>query len=150
MRLSRATYAVLIMSLWLPAGTAIAGDPSPSRMIVLGVDGMDPLLLRRFMAEGETPNLEKLASMGGFMPLGTSIPPQSPVAWSNFITGMDPGGHGLFDFIALDRERLIPYLSSARVEKPAIKPLEIGRWRIPLSSERTLLLRDGQAFWEIL
>lgn len=120
------------------------------RMILLGVDGMDPTYLQQFMAEGVLPNLARLAKQGGFMPLGTSIPPQSPVAWSNFITGMNPGGHGIFDFIALDRTSLLPYLSAARVEKSTREPLAIGRWRIPLSAEKTVLLRDGQAFWEIL
>lgn len=102
------------------------------------------------MADGDMPNLEKLADMGGFMSLGTSTPPQSPVAWSNFITGMDPGGHGIFDFIALDRTTLLPYLSASRVEESDSEPLKIGRWRIPLVSQETVLLRDGQAFWEIL
>jgi predicted AlkP superfamily phosphohydrolase/phosphomutase len=111
---------------------------------------MDPVMLKEFMEDGDTPNLKRLAEMGGFMPLGTSTPPQSPVAWSNFITGMDPGGHGIFDFIALDRDTLLPYLSAARVEHSDREPLEIGRWRIPLGAEETVLLRDGQAFWEVL
>ena len=129
---------------------AVAQDVPSDRMIILGVDGMDPVMLAQFMRDGDTPNLKKLAEQGGFMPLGTSTPPQSPVAWSNFITGMDPGGHGIFDFVALDRDTLLPYLSSARVEKSDREPLALGRWRIPLSSEETVMLRDGQAFWEIL
>jgi predicted AlkP superfamily phosphohydrolase/phosphomutase len=124
--------------------------PADARMIILGVDGMDPVMLKQFMQDGDTPNLLKLAEQGGFMPLGTSTPPQSPVAWSNFITGMDPGGHGIFDFIALDRDTLLPYLSAARVENADREPLSLGRWRLPLSSEETVLLRDGQAFWEVL
>ncbi|MEQ1803653.1 MAG: alkaline phosphatase family protein, partial [Gammaproteobacteria bacterium] len=82
-------------------------------MIVLGVDGMDPQLLRQYMADGDTPNLQRLAGLGGFVPLATAVPPQSPVAWSDFITGMDAGGHGIFDFVAFDRQNLAPYLSIA-------------------------------------
>ena len=41
----------------------------------------------------------------GVRSLGTSTPPQSPVAWSNFITGRNPGGHGVFDFIHRDAEK---------------------------------------------
>lgn len=119
-------------------------------MIVLGVDGMDPVLLRQYMADGDTPNLQRLAALGGFAPLATAVPPQSPVAWSDFITGMDAGGHGIFDFVAFDRQTLSPYLSIARVEPPARKPLAVGRWRIPLGTERTVLLRHGRAFWEVL
>lgn len=127
-----------------------ASAESARRMVLFGVDGMDPVLLQQFMEDGDTPNLKRLAKAGGFMPLGTSIPPQSPVAWSNFITGMNPGGHGIFDFIALDRDTMLPYLSAARVESSGREPLAIGRWRIPLSAEETVLMRDGQAFWEIL
>ncbi len=120
------------------------------RMIVLGVDGMDPVFLSEMMAAGEVPNLARMAETGGFKPLGTSIPPQSPVAWSNFITGMNPGGHGIFDFVALDRNTLAPYLSAARVQPSRMPTLSLGKWRVPLGSEATMLLRDGQAFWEVL
>ena len=63
-------------------------------MLVIGFDGMDYGLTRRLIAEGKLPHLERLANAGSFAPLGTTIPPQSPVAWSDFITGMDAGGHG--------------------------------------------------------
>ncbi|MCI0734422.1 MAG: alkaline phosphatase family protein, partial [Methylococcaceae bacterium] len=95
-------------------------------------------------------NFSRLAEQGGFMNLGTSVPPQSPVAWSNFITGMDSGGHGIFDFIALDRKLLLPYQSTSKTEQPDTEPLAFGKWRIPLVSGKTLQMRDGQAFWEIL
>jgi len=123
---------------------------APTRMIVLGVDGMDPNLLQELLDKGELPNLKALIERGGFTPLGTSNPPQSPVAWSNFITGMNPGGHGLFDFIALDREQMAPYLSASTVLPGRFKPIEIGKWRLPISSDQTVLLRQGTAFWELL
>jgi predicted AlkP superfamily phosphohydrolase/phosphomutase len=125
-------------------------EAAPRRLVVLGVDGMDPVLLRQYMAEGIVPNLAKLAAKGGFQPLGTSLPPQSPVAWSNIITGMDPGGHGLFDFLHIDRATLDPFLSASKVEKSGLEPIPLGRWRIPLGTEKTVLLRDGKAFWEYL
>ena len=126
------------------------GPEAGHRLIVLGIDGMDPVLLRSFIAEGVTPNLGRLAEAGGFIELGTSIPPQSPVAWSNLITGMDPGGHGIFDFLGLERDTLLPYMSTARVVPREWEPLAIGRWRIPLDSEQTEQRRDGRAFWELL
>ena len=132
-RLALAT--VLVGAGLLSGASPAASQHGDHRLIVLGIDGMDPQLLRRYMGEGVLPNLSKLAGMGGFIELGTSIPPQSPVAWSNFITGMDSGGHGIFDFIGLDRKTLIPYLSIARVEKPKREPLKLGQWRIPLGSE---------------
>ncbi|HMF13192.1 MAG TPA: alkaline phosphatase family protein, partial [Gemmataceae bacterium] len=69
------------------------------KVIVIGIDGMDPRLCEAMMAAGRLPNLTKLRATGGFSPLGTSIPPQSPVAWANFINGAGPGSHGIFDFI---------------------------------------------------
>ena len=111
----------------------VRGANAPSRMVILGVDGMDPKLLAQYMEEGVVPNLSRLASTGGFMPLGTSIPPQSPVAWSTFITGMDPGSHGIFDFLHLDRENLTPYMSTSRIQGTSLT-LPMGRWRIPLKS----------------
>ena len=71
-----------------------------------------------------TPNLSRLASTGGFMPLQTSLPPQSPVAWSTFITGMDPGSHGIFDFLHLDRENLTPYMSTTRIQGASLTLLD--------------------------
>ncbi|MEZ5047980.1 MAG: alkaline phosphatase family protein [Chitinophagaceae bacterium] len=144
MRLGLALLCLLV------ATSAQATDPSAKRMVVLAVDGLDPTLLQQFMGEGIVPNMTKLAAQGGLQPLGTSVPPQSPVAWSNFITGMDPGGHGLFDFVALDRTTLKPYLSASRVESESWGTLSVGRWRLPLASQETVLLRKGQAFWEVL
>ena len=135
-------------------GTALAATgmaaPDKERMVILGIDGMDPVMLQQFMDAGLMPNFKRLAEEGHFMKLGTSIPPQSPVAWSNFITGMDAGGHGIFDFIALERDTMLPYLSTSKVKKSARKPLAIGRWRIPLGADKTLQMRDGTAFWAIL
>jgi len=126
------------------------GSASPSKkVIVLGIDGMDPVILQKLMDEGKMPNFSSLAAQGTFTPLGTSIPPQSPVAWSDFITGMDPGGHGIFDFIHREPEAYIPYLSTSKTEEPD-KTIEIGDWVIPLSGGGTKLLRRGRAFWQIL
>ena len=120
------------------------------RMVVLGIDGLDPELLQQFIDEGILPNFAALAQPGHFAKLGTTTPPQSPVAWSSFLTGMDPGGHGIFDFIALDRKKLLPYMSTARVEPSDWEPIEMGKWCIPLGAAETLQLRDGVAFFEIL
>jgi predicted AlkP superfamily phosphohydrolase/phosphomutase len=123
--------------------------PVTKKLLVIGIDGMDPQLLERFTAEGKMPNFSALAARGSFTRLSTSIPPQSPVAWSNLITGMDPGGHGIFDFIHREPATLAPYLSTSRVEPPK-HILPLGSWRLPLTSGATVLLRHGKSFWEIL
>ncbi|MBM4149385.1 MAG: hypothetical protein FJ224_10115 [Lentisphaerae bacterium] len=118
-------------------------------VVILGIDGLDPLLLRRFIAEGRMPHAQRLAAEGCLARCGTSSPPQSPVAWSDFIAGTDPGGHGIFDFIHRDPATLLPYLSTSRV-KPASRNLPLGRLRIPLAPSRVSNLRRGDAFWPIL
>lgn len=119
------------------------------KVIILGLDGLDPGLASRWMAAGKLPNLSRLQSGGGFRPLLSSIPPQSPVAWATFITGRDPGGHGICDFIQRDPKTYLPYLSIARTDPPR-RTLSLGQWRLPLSGARVRSLREGPAFWDLL
>ncbi|HUT25006.1 MAG TPA: alkaline phosphatase family protein, partial [Sumerlaeia bacterium] len=109
----------------IPAGCARPGA-GPSRrgrrrarkVLILGIDGMDAQLLPRYAAAGLMPNFKRFMDEGDFRPLRTTQPPQSPVAWSSFITGMDPGGHGIFDFVHRDPRTMAPYLSMSRVQPP--------------------------------
>jgi predicted AlkP superfamily phosphohydrolase/phosphomutase len=119
------------------------------KVIVLGFDGMDYQLTRELIAQGRLPNLAKLSQTGSFAPLGSSIPPQSPVAWSTFITGVDPGQHAIFDFIHRDAKTLEPYLSTTKTEG-AGRSIKIGKYQFPLSGGKVELLRRGEAFWEPL
>ena len=119
------------------------------RVVVLGFDGLDFQLTRDLLAQGRLPNFAKLAERGGFSQLGTSIPPQSPVAWSTFITGLDPGGHGIFDFIHRDPKTMTPFLSTSRAVPPS-HFVSVGKWQLPLTAGRVELLRRGHAFWERL
>lgn len=124
-------------------------DAKEKKFLILAIDGMDYTLLNEMMKKGEMPNFDKLRKKGDFKPLLSSIPPQSPVAWSNFITGMDPGGHGIFDFIHRTPEDITPYLSTSKTVPPS-KVILFGKYRIPLKSGKIELLRKGKAFWEIL
>lgn len=119
------------------------------KVVILGIDGMDPNLTREYIDKAMMPNVAKLAAMGTMTRLETSEPPQSPVAWSNFITGMDPGGHGIYDFIHRDAETRIPYLSTSSTED-AKKVLKLGKYKIPLEAGKAMNLRQGEAFWTIL
>ncbi len=121
-----------------------------NKMIVIGLDGVDPKIMQEMMDDGLMPNMKKLIAEGDFKNLGTSIPPQSPVAWSNFITGKNPGGHNIFDFIHRDPETYIPYLSTSEAVG-SDKGFDLwGDWRIPLGGGEVLNLREGRAFWEYL
>jgi predicted AlkP superfamily phosphohydrolase/phosphomutase len=122
---------------------------TPQKILILGLDGIDPNLLRLWMKEGKLPYFQKLARQGGFLPLRTSIPPQSPVAWSNFTTGTNPGGHAIFDFIHRDPESYFP-LFSASTTTEAKKTVRIGNLVLPLSGGEVNNMRKGKAFWQIL
>jgi predicted AlkP superfamily phosphohydrolase/phosphomutase len=127
-----------------------SSDAAPSKkVIVLGIDGMDPNILDKLIADGRMPNFARLAREGSYLRLGTSIPPQSPVAWSDFITGTDAGKHGIYDFIHREPDSYMPYLSTSKALPPS-KTISLGDWVIPLSSGKTVLLRRERAFWQIL
>lgn len=117
------------------------------RMIVLGVDGMDPVFLEAHFAS--LPNLDRLRQQGAFRRLGTTVPPQSPVAWSSVITGMDPGGHGIFDFVHRNPSTRMPVSSMAETTEPT-HSLAIGPYLFPLSGGGVHSLRAGRAFWQLL
>ena len=88
------------------------------RAVILGFDGMDPELAERFMNEGRLPNLAKLRDKGSFDKLRTTFPAISPVAWSTFMTGVNPGKHNIYDFLACDTAIYLPFLSSAEIKGP--------------------------------
>jgi len=137
--------------------TIASAQNAARKVIVLGFDGMDPRLCTQLMDAGKMPNCAKLREGGGFKPLGTSIPPQSPVAWSNFITGAGPGVHGIFDFIHRDPKRQGAISYSATEFKEGDHGWEVDEFQIPLTfwpfnhnPTQTLLRRHGTPFWDYL
>ncbi|MCY2990089.1 MAG: alkaline phosphatase family protein [Planctomycetota bacterium] len=127
------------------------------KVIVIGIDGMDPQLCARMMQEGRLPHLQRLSATGGFSRLGTSVPPQSPVAWANFINGAGPGSHGIFDFIHRHpQEPCAPFYAAAET-LPGEGGWDFGdhRLRLPCwpfrhTSPATVLRRQGVPFWDYL
>ena len=117
------------------------------KLVVIGVDGMDPGFVERHW--DTLPNLRNLRDVGGFRRLKTTTPPQSPVAWSTFITGLDPSGHGIYDFVHRDPSTMALFSSMDRTEAPRFS-LPIGPWRLPMSKARVVSLRRGTPFWKLL
>lgn len=148
-RLERAVALALVALAGSACGDGERQRPTSERgLVVLAIDGMDPQLLRRFMAEGKTPNLKALSERGGFAELGTTFPPQSPVAWSTVVTGHAPDQHGIFDFVHRDQVTLDPYLSTTRVVPGST--LKIGPVVLPTSSAHVEGQRAGDTFWQLL
>lgn len=119
------------------------------KVIFLGLDGFDPGIAERLMAEGKLPNLARLREQGSYRRLRTTFPSLSPVAWSTFATGVSPARHNIFDFLNRNLKSYLPELSSSRVNKPR-RVLRLGRYRIPLSRPTVDLRRKSLPFWKIL
>jgi predicted AlkP superfamily phosphohydrolase/phosphomutase len=123
--------------------------PRFKRVVVLGLDGLDFGLTERMLAEGKLPHLAALKEQGCMRPLRSTLPPISPVAWSTFQTGTNPGKHNIFDFLIPDEHTYQPKLSSVEVRPPR-RALRLGKYRIPLGKPDVRLLRKSKPFWSVL
>ena len=109
------------------------------KVIVIGLDGLEPKIVEPMLAQGELPHLARLRASGGYSRCQTTFPAQTPVAWSTFATGVNPGGHGIFDFIRRDPRTYLPDLALNRYEqKSAFLP------------PKAVNLRRGTPVWELL
>jgi predicted AlkP superfamily phosphohydrolase/phosphomutase len=118
---------------------------TPQKLIILGFDGADPQLVKQWMDTGKLPNIRKLTSTGTFQPLGTTNPPESPVAWATFATGMNPGGHGIFDFIRRNPENYLPEIALAT----PVPPRFLFGW-LPIRGASMVNNRHGVPFYKTL
>jgi predicted AlkP superfamily phosphohydrolase/phosphomutase len=125
------------------------GKAQVKKVIFLGLDGLDPNLTEKWMAEGKLPNLSRLREQGTYRRLRTTFPALSPVAWSTFATGVNPGRHNIFDFLNRSLRTYAPELSSAKVRPPA-RWFRIGSWTFPVSRASVELRRKSETFWKIL
>ena len=91
---------------------AVSAAAQQRKVIVLGFDGVDARYTERWMNEGKLPNLAKLRAQGTFRPLLPTTPAQTPVSWSTFSTGIDPGRTGIFDFLRRDPKTYLPVFAA--------------------------------------
>ena len=118
----------------------MTGRKRPFRkVIVVGLDGLEPSLVASLRAAGSLPNLTRLAEAGGLSTVATTSPAQTPVAWSTFATGLNPGGHGVFDFLRRDPATYLPDLALNRYEQKS-----------PFLPPKAVNLRRGVAVWDRL
>jgi predicted AlkP superfamily phosphohydrolase/phosphomutase len=109
-------------------------------VIVIGLDGLEPGIVEAMLSRGELPQLAKIRQSGCFTRLATTYPAQTPVAWSSFATGVNPGGHGIFDFISRDPLTYQPDAALSRFE----------RARSLLAQARVVNQRKGVPVWQVL
>lgn len=164
-KMNRRTFLIQAGAFTAAAGTFLSTYPSFAsnksgsrrKVIVIGIDGMDPSLSEQMMEEGKLPNFRKLKTGGGYRRLGTSNPPQSPVAWANFINGAGPGSHGIFDFIHRHPDKqCIPFFAMADTlagegyYSIGKHKVQIPFWPFNHKQAKTVLLRRGTPFWDYL
>ncbi len=119
------------------------------RVVVIGLDGMDPDIAESMIDAGRLPHLASLRANGTYSHLETTCPAMSPVAWSSFMTGVGPGRHGIFDFLHRDPRTYLPDLSSAQI-RPPVRSLRLGRVQVPLGRPVLRGLRRSKPFWNVL
>ncbi len=119
------------------------------KVVIIGLDGLEPSLAEKFMSEGKLPHLSKLKKEGTYARLQTTTPAISPVAWSSFMTGSEPSKHNIFDFLSRDPRTYLPSLSSAHIGGPK-RVLSFGKYAIPLSKPEIRGMRKSVPFWKTL
>ncbi|HEX9562511.1 MAG TPA: alkaline phosphatase family protein [Gemmatimonadaceae bacterium] len=110
-----------------------------TRVIVIGLDGLEPTIVDALLQAGELPHLARLRASGGYSRVATTTPANTPVAWSTFATGVNPGGHGIFDFLRRDPATYFPDLAFNRYEQPSA-----------LLPPRAVNQRGGVPLWNVL
>ncbi len=101
---------------WIPVavllllgGCGLAlGEEGGRKVVIIGFDGADAGLVEKWMDAGELPNLARLRDEGTYAPLQPTNPPQTPVSWSTFATGLNPGKTEIFDFLKRDPSSYSP------------------------------------------
>jgi predicted AlkP superfamily phosphohydrolase/phosphomutase len=118
---------------WMLAAALLlaATANAQQRVIVLGFDGVDGRLTEQWMNEGKLPNLAKLRDEGTFRPLRPTVPAQTPVSWSTFTTGIDPGRTGIFDFLRRDPKTYLPVFAAF---DETSKPFLLGGRTAPVAA----------------
>jgi len=144
-RLAALAAVLALAAPLLDCRKAVEGKPlrrTKQRVFVLGFDGMDPTLARKFMDEGKMPNFKHLAEEGVFERLASTQPSESPTAWSSFATGVNPGKHSIYDFLVRDLATYFPDFNMIRKEPPKFL------WGlIPTRPPRVFSTRGGTSFW---
>lgn len=72
------------------------------RTVIIGLDAYDPILFEKLYEQGKLPNLGGLLEGKGYSRFQVANPPQSEVSWTSIATGLNPGEHGMFDFVHRD------------------------------------------------
>ncbi len=142
--MKRFTFLLLAAALAVVVACHAGHGPERFRqkLVILGFDGMDPALVRRWVDQGKLPNMARLMAQGGLYRLGTTHSPESPTAWASFATGVNAGKHNIFDFLVRDTKTYLPDLGMVKRE-----PARFLFNYLPISRPKLTSLRGGTSFW---
>ncbi len=114
---------------------------SRNRIIVLGLDGLDPGVIDLLMSEGRMPNFAKLRTEGTYGELISSKPILSPIIWTTIATGRNPADHRIGHFVAVNQKtgEQLPVTSQMR----AVKAL----WNIFSDADKKVAVVGWWATW---
>jgi len=130
-------FVIILIITGIIIGVIMNKNTDKKKLVILGIDAMDFNITQQLMNGGKLPNLSYLKKEGSFSALKTTNPSESVVAWASFMTGLNPGGHGVFDFVMRDPKTYLPYLSLNEITSAGSKP-------------KIQLRRKGDTFWNIL
>jgi predicted AlkP superfamily phosphohydrolase/phosphomutase len=88
-------------------------------LLIIGFDGATFDLIRPWAREGHLPHLARLMGEGVSADLASTLPPVTSPAWPTFMTGANPGKHGVFDFIQPHGENFT-LVNSTRIRQPTL------------------------------
>jgi tetratricopeptide (TPR) repeat protein len=137
-----ARRSALLLGLLLAVASACAPSPSaPGRVIVLGLDGVDPQVVDLLLSEGKLPHFAKLRQGGAYGRLESQKPLLSPILWTTIATGKTPLEHGISHFVALNEQTgaELPVTSQMR----RVKAL----WNILSDAGRKVAVTGWWATW---
>ncbi|MEO1087084.1 MAG: alkaline phosphatase family protein, partial [Acidobacteriota bacterium] len=155
LRLRPAAVAAVLLAVALAATGC--GRDDRGRVMILGLDGMDPQTIDLLMAEGKLPNFARLRSEGAYGRVDCPKPLLSPILWTTIATGKNAADHGIGHFTAVDPStgEELPVTSQMRRVKSiwnmateaGRKPVVIGWWATwpPEDVGDGLIVRCGHA-----
>ena len=141
-RLTAVSAAIGLAAVLVACTSRAPSSRFTQKLVILGFDGMDPDLLKRWIDGGRLPTFKRLAEAGGVYPLATTHSPESPTAWASFATGVNAGKHNIYDFLVRDTTTYFPDLGMVKRQPPKF----LFNY-LPVAKPKVVSTRGGTSFW---
>lgn len=110
------------------------------KVAIIALDGASPELVERWTASGDLPSLAALRERGVFGPLPSVVPPVTGAAWGSFLTGVNPGRHGVFEWLKRrERSYRLGLINGSALARPTLfehlsrHGVRVGTVSVPLT-----------------